>query len=144
MFFSNIIFNFFFQNWPHNPGSGSGTGFKLGQNPWSGSKFNLFGSTTLVEPKILFDSHKFFKIHLWKNIFLSYRCKNNGTCRKFWIWMVNFYQSVQPLSSNFNCVGLWIRIHIQLQNRIHKVAKYRSSLGRDPYYLWKFYFFLQF
>ena len=35
--------NFFFKNLLYNPGSGS----KLGQNPESGSKFNVFGSTTL-------------------------------------------------------------------------------------------------
>ena len=46
LFFSKIILNFFFQNWLYNPGSGSGS--KLGQNPGSGSKFNVFGSTTLV------------------------------------------------------------------------------------------------
>ena len=44
MFFSKIIFNFFFWNLLYSPGSGS----QLGQNPGSGSKFNVFGSTTLV------------------------------------------------------------------------------------------------
>ena len=45
-FHSKIILNFIFQNWWYNPGSGS----KLGKNPGSGSgsKFNVFGSTTLV------------------------------------------------------------------------------------------------
>ena len=35
----------------YNPGSGSGpgSGSKLGRNPGSGSKFNVFGSTTLVK-----------------------------------------------------------------------------------------------
>ena len=43
--FSKIIQNFLFQSWYYNPVSGS----ELGQNPGSGSKFNVFGSTTLVE-----------------------------------------------------------------------------------------------
>ena len=50
LFFSKFIWNFFFQNWMYNLGSGSGpwSGSKLAQNPWSGSKFNVFGSTLLI------------------------------------------------------------------------------------------------
>ena len=44
LFFSQISLKFFFQNWWQTPGSGS----KLGQNSESESKFNVFGSTTLV------------------------------------------------------------------------------------------------
>ena len=48
--FSIIVFNFSFQNWKDNPGSGSvpGSGCKLGWNPGSGYKFNVFGSTTVL------------------------------------------------------------------------------------------------
>ena len=52
MFFTKIIFNFFFENWLYNPGSES----KLGQNP--GSKFNVFESTTLD----FYDVHRVCRI----------------------------------------------------------------------------------
>ena len=38
---------FFIQNLHYYPGFGTGSGSKLGQNPESESKFNVFGSTTL-------------------------------------------------------------------------------------------------
>ena len=41
MFFSKVIYFF-------SPGSGPGSGSKLCQIPGFGSKFNVFGSTTLV------------------------------------------------------------------------------------------------
>ena len=58
--------NFFFQNWLYNPGSGSGS--KLGQNPGSGSKFNVFGSTTTT-------LYRYVTVHNLKNVLQKFYCR---------------------------------------------------------------------
>ena len=86
--------NFFLLNLIAYPGSGPGSGSKLGQNSRSGFKFHVFGSTTLVSimVKIILNP-----LHCWKSWYFYLHAAFLGHCSSRTVsdWVFLARESIQ-------------------------------------------------